>query len=75
MVLVIAVFLCDAPPYMCCRRCARPAGVHMAPGDCRCGTIGAKLVERLGSVVAERGLQDSVGVFRCSHIGGHKVVY
>ncbi|CAK0734722.1 hypothetical protein CVIRNUC_000472 [Coccomyxa viridis] len=40
--------------------------------DCRCGTIGATLVERLDSIVAERGLQGSVGVFRCSHIGGHK---
>ena len=43
--------------------------------DCRCGTIGAKLVERLDSLVAERGLQGSVGVFRCSHVGGHKVLH
>lgn len=41
--------------------------------DCRCGTIGDKLVRRLDSLIAERDLEASIAVFRCSHIGGHKV--
>ncbi|CAL5225505.1 g8334 [Coccomyxa viridis] len=40
--------------------------------DCRCGTIGDKLVRRLDSLIAERDLEASIAVFRCSHIGGHK---
>ena len=31
------------------------------------------MVKRLDNITAERGLQDKVRAFRCSHVGGHKV--
>ena len=40
--------------------------------DARCGVIGARLVRALQELVQARGWQDSIAVFRCSHIGGHK---
>ena len=41
--------------------------------DARCGTLGEPLARRLADAAHEAGLSDSVQVFRCSHIGGHKV--
>lgn len=42
--------------------------------DLRCGVIGEKLVQRLETLVKEHEWQGNVHVFRCSHIGGHKVM-
>ncbi len=42
--------------------------------DLRCGVIGDKLIQRLQTLIQEREWQENVKVFRCSHVGGHKVM-
>ena len=41
--------------------------------DIRCGVIGEKLVLRLEALIREREWEENVKIFRCSHVGGHKV--
>ena len=41
--------------------------------DSRCGSIGPPLARRLQSVAGGAGWADTMDVFMCSHIGGHKV--
>lgn len=40
--------------------------------DARCASCGPRLVEWLRQRVSERGLQQTVRVWACSHIGGHR---
>ena len=42
--------------------------------DLRCGVIGDKLIQRLQTLIQEREWQENLKVFRCSHVGGHKVM-
>ena len=37
------------------------------------GVIGEKLVLRLEALIREREWEENVKIFRCSHVGGHKV--
>lgn len=41
--------------------------------DARCGSIGPPLARRLQTVAGDVGWADTVDVYMCSHIGGHKV--
>ena len=41
--------------------------------DTRCGKLGNALVTALDTMVRQNQLQNMVQVFKCSHIGGHKV--
>lgn len=40
--------------------------------DARCGKLGPPLARRLRTLATSRGLLDSVRVYECSHVGGHK---
>ena len=42
--------------------------------DSRCGKIGNRLAHRLDKLIQQRQLQEQVQVFKCSHVGGHKVL-
>ena len=42
--------------------------------DSRCGKIGNRLAHRLDRLIQQRQLQEQVQVFKCSHVGGHKVL-
>ena len=53
-------------------------GIHLyvcchGSRDTRCGNIGNRLARALDRLVQERQMQGNVQVFKCSHVGGHKV--
>lgn len=41
--------------------------------DTRCGKFGNSLVRKLDNLIQQQQLQETVQVFKCSHVGGHKV--
>ena len=41
--------------------------------DTRCGKLGNSLVRKLDNLIQQQQLQETVQVFKCSHVGGHKV--
>ncbi len=41
--------------------------------DTRCGKVGNSLVHALDKLIQRRQLEGMVQVFKCSHVGGHKV--
>lgn len=43
--------------------------------DCRCSDVGGALVDDLQREIEQRGLNDEIDVFECSHVGGHKCVF
>ena len=53
-------------------------GLHMyvcchGSRDSRCGKLGNSLVRTLNRLIERRQLQGMIQVFKCSHVGGHKV--
>lgn len=41
--------------------------------DTRCGILGNSLVTALDKLIKQNQLQNMLQVFKCSHVGGHKV--
>lgn len=41
--------------------------------DTRCGKLGNALVTALDTMIMQNQLQNKIQVYKCSHIGGHKV--
>lgn len=41
--------------------------------DTRCGKLGHSLVTVLTDLIRQHQLQDKMQVYKCSHVGGHKV--
>lgn len=41
--------------------------------DTRCGKLGHSLVTVLADLIRQHQLQDLMQVYKCSHVGGHKV--